>query len=287
MSDDQLRAGGGTAALLDRFDWPEGSGVLLAGSTAEGVAMPGSNVNVLVLDAPVDWSPDPGSLLRPMGLARNHLCGEDPVVNMDVLRSGPLHDLAALAAGMARVADPSVPDLELPVLDVLEIRFLARLRGGTVVRGGPVVERWRARAEVRWLPVFHCATTFLTAGHYRAKAETALAAGLDLDASVLYRLAAEHLLVSALAAHGRVLHEVKNLGRNVGAVLAQGGGPETLFASAGGLLTPADGPGPALFAHYDAHAAALLSALPHTPHGPAAVAYLAGQGIEIPHEEAA
>ncbi|GFH38977.1 hypothetical protein [Streptomyces pacificus] len=268
-------------ALLGRFRWPQGSGVLLAGSTAEGVAMRGSNVNVLVLDAPDDWTPDhegTGSVLRPMSLAHNHLFSDDPPVNMDVLRPRPLHDLAELAAGMARIQDPGTPDLELPVLDVLEIRFLSRLRGGQVLHGAETVERWRQRTGVRWLPAFHCATTYLTADHFRHKAMTAHADGLPLDASVLFRLAVEHLLVSALAAEGRVLHEVKNLGRTIGAVLATGARPSPLFKEAGSLLDHGKEPGPALFARFDTFSAELLRGLGAAPHGRTAADYLAGQG---------
>ncbi|GHJ37181.1 hypothetical protein [Streptomyces sp. TS71-3] len=270
-----------TALLGRRFPWPEGSGVLLAGSTAEGVAMRGSNVNVLVLDAPDDWTPDhegDGSVLRPMSLARNHLFPGDPAVNMDVVRAGPLRDLADLASGMSRIQDPGTPDLELPVLDALEIRFLARLRGGQVLHGTGAVERWRRQAHVRWLPAFHCATTYLTADHFRRKAGTAHADGLPLDAAVLFRLAVEHLLVSALAAEGRVLHEVKNLGRNIGAVLATAARPARLFTEAGSLLDHGTEPGPALFARFDACAADLLRGVGAAPHGRTAADYLAGQG---------
>ncbi|GAA2221712.1 hypothetical protein GCM10010360_46380 [Streptomyces nogalater] len=243
--------------------------------------MRGSNVNVLVLNAPDDWAPDhggAGSVLRPMSLARNHLFSGDPVINMDVLRPRPLHDLAELASGMARIQDPGTPDLELPVLDVLEIRFLSRLRGGRVLHGPETVERWRLRTGVRWLPAFHCATTYLTADHFRRKAMTAHADRLTLDASVLFRLAVEHLLISALAAEGRVLHEVKNLGRTIGAVLAGGARPSRLLEEAGSLLDHGTRPGPALFARFDACSADLLRGLRAAPHGGTAADYLAGQG---------
>ncbi|MEU2060966.1 hypothetical protein [Streptomyces sp. NPDC013455] len=270
-----------TALLGRRFAWPRGSGVLLAGSTAEGVAMRGSNVNVLVLDAPDDWTPDhesTGSVLRPMSLARNHLFPGDPVVNMDVLRARPLHDLAELASGMSRIQDPGTPDLELPVLDTLEIRFLSRLRGGRVLHGPETVERWRLRTGVRWLPAFHCATTYLTADHFRRKALTAHADRLPLDASVLFRLAVEHLLISALAAEGRVLHEVKNLGRTIGAVRAAGARQSRLFEQAVRLLGHGMEPGPALFALFDECSAHLLRGLGSAPYGRTAADYLAGQG---------
>ncbi|MEU6332503.1 hypothetical protein ABZ851_35435 [Streptomyces sp. NPDC047049] len=287
--------GGGTGAATDdvaallgrRFPWPEESGVLLAGSTTEGVAMRGSNVNVLVLDAPDDWTPDhegTGPVLRPMSLARNHLFSGDPVVNMDVLRPRPLRDLAELASGMSRIQDPGTPDLELPVLDVLEIRFLSRLRGGRVLHGPETVERWRQRTGVRWLPAFHCATTYLTADHFRRKAMTAHADRLPLDASVLFRLAVEHLLISALAAEGRVLHEVKNLGRTIGAVLSAGARPSRLFKEAGNLLDHGTEPGPALFSRFDECSADLLRGLGAAPHGHTAAEYLAGQGrAEVEH----
>ncbi|MFE9660196.1 hypothetical protein [Streptomyces sp. NPDC005955] len=292
MSDDALSAMAAqddcTRAIVDdlkwlgrRFPWPEESSVLLVGSTAEGVAMRGSNVNVLVLDAPDDWTPDhedTRSVLRPMSLVRNHIIPGNPVINMDVLRPRPLHDLATLASGMSRVQDPATPDLELPVLDVLEIRFLARLRGGKVLHGPETTELWRERTGVRWLPAFHCATTYLTAVHFRNKAMSAHADRLPLDALVLFRLAVEHLLLSALAAEGRVLHEVKNLGRHIGAVLAIRNQPPRLFQEAGSLLEHGSEPGPAIFARFDQCSADLLRGLGGAPHGRTAVDYLAGQG---------
>ncbi|MFE4858501.1 hypothetical protein [Streptomyces sp. NPDC056670] len=270
-----------TALLARRFSWPDGSGVLLAGSTAEGVAMRGSNVNVLVLDAPDDWLPaDDGteSVVRPMSLARNYLCSRDPVINMDILRSEPLRSLAELATGMARIQDPLTPDLELPVLDALEMRFLSRLRSGRIVSGAPAVEHWRQRTQVRWLPEFHCATTYLTADHFRRKAMTAHADQLPVDASVLLRLTVEHLLISALAGCGHVLHEVKNLGRNITSVLASGTRGPRLFEEAESLLEHGMKPTPELFAWIDACSADLLRWLPSSTHGRSAAAYLAGQG---------
>ncbi|MFF8288714.1 hypothetical protein ACF068_05700 [Streptomyces sp. NPDC016309] len=267
--------------LARRFSWPAGSGVLLAGSTAEGVAMRGSNVNVLVIGAPDDWAPAGGPeepVLRPMGLARNYLYEHDPAVNMDVLRPDRMDDLAGLARGMARLQDPSTPDLELPVLDTLEIRFLARLRAGRILHGDRVVAEWRDRMGLRWLPAFHCATTYLTAVHFHRKAVTALADGLPLDASVLLRLAVEHLLVSALAAGGRVLHEVKNLGRNVGAALAADPEGPLLLREARTLLGGGTEPRPETFALIERYSADLLHRLPSTAHGRPAAAYLAGQG---------
>ncbi|MFD0889829.1 hypothetical protein ACFQ08_35260, partial [Streptosporangium algeriense] len=225
--------------LARRFSWPDGGGVVLAGSTAEGVAMRGSNVNVLLVDAPYGWAP-PGDgtpyVVRPMSLCLNHIYSSDPVISLEVLRPRQLDGLAELAAGMSRIEDPGTPDLELPVLDVLEIRLLSRLRGGLVLHGEEVVERWRKRMELGWLPAFHCATTYLTALHFHRKAATAQADGLPLDASVQLRLAVEHLLVSALAADGRVLHEVKNLGRHLTADLSAGVERPRLLAEADGLL---------------------------------------------------
>ncbi|MER7208946.1 hypothetical protein [Streptosporangium sp. NPDC000239] len=267
-------------ALARRFSWPDGCGVVLAGSTAEGVAMRGSNVNVLVVDAPYGWAP-PGDgtpcVVRPMSLCLNHIYSCDPVISLEVLR--PLDGLAELAAGMSRVGDPGTPDLELPVLDVLEIRLLSRLRGGLVLHGDETVERWRKRMELGWLPAFHCATTYLTALHFHRKAATAQADGLPLDASVQLRLAVEHLLVSALAADDRVLHEVKNLGRHLTADLSAAVDRPRLLVEAGALLRRDMTAVPELFARIEELAAGLLDWLPGTEHGATAARYLRGQGL--------
>ncbi|MFJ8584835.1 hypothetical protein ACIRD2_09265 [Streptomyces sp. NPDC093595] len=267
--------------LARRFSWPPGSGVLLAGSTAEGVAMRGSNVNVLVIDAPADWTPPADGprqpVLRPMSLARNYLYEDDPVITLDVLRPERMADLAGLAEGMSRIRDPLTPDLELPVLDILEIRLLARLRSGRIVHGDRVVAGWRERMRLRWLPAFHCATTYLTAEHFHRKAMTAHADGLPLDASVLLRLAVEHLLISALAADGRVLHEVKNLGRNVAAARSAGARSPRLLREAEDLLGRTAKAEPETFALIEECSADLLHRLPSTAHGRPAAAYLDGR----------
>jgi hypothetical protein len=210
--------------------------------------------------------------LRPMSLADNHIVDLDPVVSIDVLHPGRLRDLAALASGMAMVGDPRTPDLSLPVLDMLEIRLLARLRGGQVLHGADTVDLWRERLALSWLPAFHCATTYLAGVHFHRKAVTAHRDGMPVDAAVLVRLTVEHLLIAALAADGRVLHEVKNLGRTVAAGLRTWSPPPRVLAEAADLLCGA--PRPAMV---DDLAADLLDRLPTARYGPAAAAYLHGQ----------
>jgi len=282
--------------LAGLFSWPAAAGVLLAGSFAEGVAMRGSNVNVIVVDAPRGWAPTVDGhpptprqapqhpvvqrpvVLRPMTLADNHIVDLDPtIVSIDVLRPDRLHDLAALASGMAMVADPRTPDLSLPVLDVLEIRLLARLRSGRVLYGADTVDRWRERLALYWLPAFHCATTYLAGVHFHGKAVTAHRDGMPVDAAVLLRLAVEHLLIAALAADGRVLHEVKNLGRTVAASLSTWAPPPRVLAEAATLLGRGLRGEPELLALVDDLAADLLDRLPTARYGPVAAAYLHGQ----------
>lgn len=242
-------AGEASALLTEQFGWPPRAGVLLAGSHAEGVQMPGSNVNVIVLEAPPGWQPRAGDrpgLLRPMSIAQNYLFElESTAVSIDVVAGTRLTELAELAAGMALLADPRTPELALPILDALEIRLLSRLRTGTVLSGAEQVGYWRDRLTLSWLPAHHCVSSYLAGRHFLAKAAVAQDKGWGLDAAVLLRMAVDELMLSALAARGRVLHELKNLGRQVRQVVdTEGDLPDVLLAAdsllGGALLSDPD-----------------------------------------------
>lgn len=241
-------AGQASALLAEQFGWPAQAGVLLAGSHAEGVQMPGSNVNVIVLEAPPGWQPRAGNqpgLRRPMSIAENYLFELETAVSIDVVPLSRLAELAQLAAGMALIADPQTPELALPILDAMEVRLLSRLRTGTVLSGDERVGYWRDRLTLSWLPAYHCVSSYLTGRHFLAKAAIAQDKGWDLDAAVLLRMAVDELMISALAARGRVLHELKNLGRQVRQVVdTEADLPEVLLTAdsllGGALLSDPD-----------------------------------------------
>lgn len=264
-----------TDSLNRRFRWPDGAGVLLTGSHAEGTALRDANLNIMVVGAPAGWVPSDGGdpVFRPMSIARNHLFDSDPEVCIDVIRSERIPDLIEITRDMARIEDPSTPDLSLPLLDVLEVRALARLRSGRVLHGAAAVERWRGLLHVSELPAFYCTVTYLACEHFLGRAGTAHEAGFAVDESVLTRIALEDLLVSALAAEGRVLYSVKNLGRSIAASLRGASAPPRVLTEAGALLGggATGSASPALISDL---AADLLDWLPTAPYGATAARYI-------------
>jgi hypothetical protein len=195
---------------------PADAAVLLVGSAAVGLAREASNVNLLALveDNHVVVARDERVVRRPSAFIESILLDlEGGEVNLDVARPRTVAGLREAAEAFA-ILDDEAPDARrLPLLQPLEVRFLTRLRGGFPLVGEELVLRWRAEFRVDLLPLVWLSSAFVTACHFLGKARTAEAAGDEAGAAVFVRLAAEELVVAALAAAGEVVHDLRHATR--------------------------------------------------------------------------
>lgn len=129
-----------------------------------------------------------------------------------------LDRVSAMMAGVAMLDRPDASELGLPAPDLMEIRFLARLRSGAVIEGADIAAAWRSRLHTDRLLSFYAACTFDVAQHYRRRADAAIADGDLLTAGLLAHTAAEHLAFCAVVPRGVVLHESKKLGAHIAAL---------------------------------------------------------------------
>lgn len=212
----------GLTSFLDELSQPH-IGVLLVGSRKEATASPGSNVNLLVLARAGSGYRFPErlrahTLVRPMTVATNYILPaspDRPEISVDLPREEALTRLAEVFAPAERIAEPGTGELELPVLDLLELRLLSRLAYGQVLEGADVVAEWRARLRTVLLADYYIISTFQVAEHYRRRASGALESRDRLSSLFLSQTAAEHLAYCALAMRGTIVYETKKLGFHI------------------------------------------------------------------------
>jgi hypothetical protein len=195
---------------------PPDAALLLVGSAPAGLARESSNLNLLAL---VDGDHDvvvgdQRVVRRPSAFIESILIDLDGgEVSLDVARPRTVAGLREAAEAFAILEDKAPDARRLPLLQPLEVRFLARLRDGVPLVGEKRVLRWRAEFRVDLLALAWLSSTFLTACHFLGKAQAAEAAGDAAGAAVFVRLAAEELVVAALAAAGEVVHDLRHATR--------------------------------------------------------------------------
>lgn len=218
---------GTVQAILDAAGTDEPRAVLLVGSRADGVAAADANVNVLVLHpAPPSAvvlsrpAPAPRAVRRPITLFTNIVVPGTPELSIEIVDLPGLERVEQMMSGICALDNPMASELELPAPDVMEIRFLARLRSGRVIQGADVADEWRGRLHTDRLPSLYAVCTFLVARHYGNRAARAAREEDRLTAGLLSHTAAEHLAYAAAALHGVVLHEPKKLGQHISVLVA-------------------------------------------------------------------
>jgi hypothetical protein len=234
-----------TRDLLSRahslLKWPDDAGVLVVGSRAECVSQDSSNINILVLGHTASWLTDlqhAGATIRPMTLLDNAIVHvRDAEVSLEIVGEQTRDRLAEVMESVVVLDDPGREKLELPALDLFELRLMARLESGIVLQRGDVVRQWRRALRVDRFRSYYVACTYLVAQHYLRKSLTSAIDGDELGAVLRSNTAAEHLAYSALASYGHLLHDSKNLGRHVSAVLQREPNPPTVLHELGSLLT--------------------------------------------------
>jgi predicted nucleotidyltransferase len=204
---------------------PADAGLLLVGSYAGGVAHSRSDVDFVVLLEDTDEL-DLRHPLRPRErrstYSRDVLLDVGEIaLHLEVVRDGarealrgPARDMEASALGR---------DAAIPLLQLLEVRFLIRLRDGVVLGGASRVEEWRADLRVASLPDVLIAINLEAAGHHLENAYRRVVEEQDdLTGTILVRLAAEGIVEAALVACGVLTIDLKQAPRRAAALRADG-----------------------------------------------------------------
>lgn len=227
-------------AANEVLQWPEQAGVLIVGSRAEAIAEDSSNANLLLLGCPRQWVAGleaKGAIIRPMTLLDNAIVyvGQTEM-SLDIVSEPARDRLADVMASVVVLDDPTNSNLELPALDLFELRLMARLESGVILQSEAVVQSWRHALRVERFRSYYVVCTYLVAQHYLNKSLASAADGDQLGAMLRSNTAAEHLAYSALALYGHLLHESKNLGRHVATVLKEDPDAPVALRKLGDLL---------------------------------------------------
>jgi predicted nucleotidyltransferase len=178
-------------------------GILLVGSVAEGYATDASDIDFLVLSHSdrdeIDFST---SLQIESGNSLETLTYLDGVeVNTEVVL---WDDHAALAESLDKLSADVAQNrhiTKMPMIDNYALRFLHRLRTGTLVHGDDVVEQFRTNFHVDSLPLYISIKKFVLA---RESLEDAQSADHEIFGLIEFicRDVIEHCCLSLAGAHG-------------------------------------------------------------------------------------
>ena len=216
------------ADILDRaVVFPPEAGVLLVGSYAEGLAHPASDLDFLVLlegDEAMRQEEQHAAVGHPSTIADEILLLANGVeVNFEAVRWPAITPLAQSAQHLALFSGSYDGPPSLPMLQVIEMRFLSRLRSGIPLRGLPRIAAWRERLHADLLPHYWATVNWVGAMDYLEDASSRLERPSDrLAGAIMARIAAEGLILSALAYGGVVLHDLKNASLHVTRMIARG-----------------------------------------------------------------
>lgn len=220
---DLLHARSAYAGACDVLELvPPGAGLLLVGSYAAGVAHSRSDLDfVLLLEDDEVFEP-PAALVA---AERRSTFSRDVLVDLGGIA---LHFEVVHASALTALRGPA-RDMEaagrgtIPLLQLLEVRFLIRLRDGAEVRGAERIRAWRDDLGVAALPDFLVAINLEAAAHHLENAfRRVVEEDDDLTGLILTRLAVEAIVEAALAACGVLTIDLKQVPRRAAALHAEG-----------------------------------------------------------------
>jgi predicted nucleotidyltransferase len=192
---------GQVAAAVDAS---EGDLVALTGSYATGEANVTSDLDFTVITA------DPARRRVAHGANHPSILGDSfdvrvgsLQVNIEYVHSGRLEDICAIIDSVR--ATPDHPDL--PNLQALELRLLQRLASGKAITGRPLLDEYQSRIDLETARAASISLSFVGGLSLLEDAQVMIPPAREL----MFRSAAESLLVSAVNTFGPITYDVKHL----------------------------------------------------------------------------